>query len=266
MTAEPLDPGRGRGVPARPRAEVLEPHRPPRPPRAPDGIPPAVTLVAVSKTVPRTGPGSRRGRAPRARREPGPGGGREDPARGGALWHLIGPLQANKARRAVELFDVIETVTRSRPLGGRPDRRRGAGGRAAARPAPGQRGPRSRQGGLRSRRRVEARDRRSGRPEALDLRGLMTIGRFAVDRPRRPGATFARSAASRRACAPAGRGSGPELSMGMTDDYQVAVEEGATIVRVGRALFGERPAPQRRPGGRAARTSGPPGGHPACCC
>ena len=34
----------------------------------------------------------------------------------------------------------------------------------------------------------------------------------------------------------------PELSMGMTDDFEVAVEEGATIVRVGRALFGPRPA------------------------
>ena len=36
----------------------------------------------------------------------------------------------------------------------------------------------------------------------------------------------------------------PELSMGMTDDYEVAVEEGATLVRVGRALFGERPQSQ----------------------
>jgi hypothetical protein len=34
---------------------------------------------------------------------------------------------------------------------------------------------------------------------------------------------------------------GPDLSMGMTDDFEVAVEEGATIVRIGRALFGERP-------------------------
>jgi hypothetical protein len=46
---------------------------------------------------------------------------------------------------------------------------------------------------------------------------------------------------------------GPELSMGMTDDFEVAVEEGATIVRVGRAIFGERPpahdhaAPADRP-------------------
>ena len=36
---------------------------------------------------------------------------------------------------------------------------------------------------------------------------------------------------------------GPEMSMGMSDDYPVAVQEGATIVRVGRALFGDRPAP-----------------------
>ena len=36
---------------------------------------------------------------------------------------------------------------------------------------------------------------------------------------------------------------GPDLSMGMTDDYEVAIEEGSTLVRVGRALFGERPPP-----------------------
>ena len=36
---------------------------------------------------------------------------------------------------------------------------------------------------------------------------------------------------------------GPELSMGMSDDFEIAVEEGATLVRVGRALFGDRPVP-----------------------
>jgi uncharacterized pyridoxal phosphate-containing UPF0001 family protein len=39
-------------------------------------------------------------------------------------------------------------------------------------------------------------------------------------------------------------GLGPELSMGMSDDFPVAIEEGATIVRIGRALFGERMAPR----------------------
>jgi len=38
-------------------------------------------------------------------------------------------------------------------------------------------------------------------------------------------------------------GLGPELSMGMSDDFEVAIEEGATIVRIGRALFGARPGP-----------------------
>ena len=68
----------------------------------------------------------------------------------------------------------------------------------------------------------------------------MTIGRF-VATAEEARATFAalRTLAERlRAAHP---GLGPALSMGMTDDFEVAVEEGATIVRVGRALFGERP-------------------------
>ena len=75
--------------------------------------------------------------------------------------------------------------------------------------------------------------------EHLDVRGLMTVGRL-VDRPEDARPTFVslRSLGERlRARHP---GLGPELSMGMTDDYDIAVEEGATIVRVGRALFGER--------------------------
>ena len=67
----------------------------------------------------------------------------------------------------------------------------------------------------------------------------MTVGRL-VDRPEDARPTFvALRILGERLCArhPV---LGPELSMGMTDDYDIAVEEGATIVRVGRALFGER--------------------------
>ena len=74
----------------------------------------------------------------------------------------------------------------------------------------------------------------------LDIRGLMTIGRL-VDDPEAARPTFAalrELSAGLRARFPA---LGAELSMGMSDDFEVAVEEGATIVRVGRALFGERP-------------------------
>ena len=77
---------------------------------------------------------------------------------------------------------------------------------------------------------------------ALRLDGLMTIGRL-VDDPEAARPTFRRLrelSDELRANAP---GLGPELSMGMTDDYPIAVEEGATIVRVGRALFGARPTP-----------------------
>ena len=68
----------------------------------------------------------------------------------------------------------------------------------------------------------------------------MTIGRLVADaEAARP--TFAglrELSASLRA---GGAALGPALSMGMSDDFEVAIEEGATIVRVGRALFGARP-------------------------
>jgi uncharacterized pyridoxal phosphate-containing UPF0001 family protein len=77
----------------------------------------------------------------------------------------------------------------------------------------------------------------------LDVRGLMTVGRLVAD-PEAARPTFV---ALRRLSEQLRRSHpelGPELSMGMSDDFSVAVEEGATIVRVGRALFGERPRPE----------------------
>jgi pyridoxal phosphate enzyme (YggS family) len=158
----------------------------------------------------------------------------------GPSWHLVGPLQANKARRAVELFDVLEAVD-SLALARRLDRI--AGELRPGRPLP-----------ILLEVNVDADPAKAGflpeavapaLPELLDLpglevRGLMTIGRL-VAAPGEARPTFAalRELAARlRAGHP---GLGPELSMGMTDDFEVAVEEGSTIVRVGRALFGERP-------------------------
>ena len=74
----------------------------------------------------------------------------------------------------------------------------------------------------------------------LEVRGLMTVGRLAADAADAR-ATFRglRELGERlRARWPA---LGPELSMGMSDDFELAIEEGATIVRIGRAIFGERP-------------------------
>jgi PLP dependent protein len=165
----------------------------------------------------------------------------------GASWHLIGPLQSNKARRAVELFDVIESVD-SVDLARRLDRLAGEGGRG--------------DGGLGAAGRlgvylqvnVDRDESKSGfLPETLEaelpiladlsnlrLLGLMTIGRL-VGPAEEARPTFARlRELSERLRGRVG-GFGAGLSMGMSGDYPVAVEEGATVVRVGRALFGVRP-------------------------
>ncbi len=74
---------------------------------------------------------------------------------------------------------------------------------------------------------------------ALEVRGLMTIGRL-VDEAEAARPTFERLRTLSEAVRAGGADLGPELSMGMTDDFEVAIEEGATIVRIGRALFGPR--------------------------
>jgi hypothetical protein len=162
----------------------------------------------------------------------------------GPEWHLVGHLQGNKAARAVELFDVIGSVD-SLALAARLDR-------VAAERRPGDRR-------LPVFLQVNVDDDPAkegfspadlGRDldaildlGALEVRGLMTVGRLVGDAEEaRP--TFARLrrlSAELRAAAPA---LGAGLSMGMSDDYAVAVEEGSTLVRVGRALFGERPVRQ----------------------
>jgi pyridoxal phosphate enzyme (YggS family) len=174
----------------------------------------------------------------------------------GARWHLVGPLQANKARRAVAIFDVIESVD-SVALAVRLDRL--AGELRPGRPLP-----------ILLQVNVDADAAKAGfTPDDLaaalpalgglpnlELRGLMTVGRLAATaedarstfralrllsgRLRAPAPRPARVGAAATASA---RGLGPALSMGMSDDYPVAIEEGATLIRVGRALFGERPQP-----------------------
>jgi pyridoxal phosphate enzyme (YggS family) len=200
-----------------------------------------VTLVAVSKTVP-----AWRVRAAVAAGMTVLGENRVQeaaakvPVVGGAVWHLVGPLQANKARRAVELFDVLEAVG-SVDLARRLDRL--AGQLRPGRPMP-----------VLLQVNVAGDPAKSGFDEAeveaalptlaalpnLRLDGLMTIGRLVPSaEDARPAFRALRDLARRLRDAEPRLGAA--LSMGMTDDFEVAVEEGATIVRVGRALFGERP-------------------------
>ena len=170
--------------------------------------------------------------------EPGAEAARHGPGRP-VTWHLIGPLQSNKARRAVELFDVIETVD-SLALGARLDRLAAEHARADL--------------PVLLEVNVDADPGKSGyAPDAitadlpalanlprLRLLGLMTVGRLVAE-PEEARPTFRRlRELSERLRATEPR-LGAALSMGMSDDFEVAVEEGATIVRLGRAIFGARP-------------------------
>lgn len=154
----------------------------------------------------------------------------------GARFHLIGHLQSNKARRAVQAFDVIQTVDSAR-LARRLDE-------AAAELKPGARLP------VMIEVKLSPEETKSGvAPEELgtlveavracphlDLRGLMTMPPFS-DNPEDSRPYF-------RRLRELGQTFGlPELSMGMSQDFEVAIEEGATHVRIGTALFGPRETP-----------------------
>jgi PLP dependent protein len=162
------------------------------------------------------------------------------PAGEAPRWHLVGPLQSNKARRAMELFDVIETVD-SLDLAQRLDR-------LGSEIRPGRRSPvllqvnvdeDAAKSGFEPAELERDLEAILGLP-ALEVRGLMTVGRH-VDDPEAARPTFvALRELSGRLRAGDDR-LGPVLSMGMSLDYAVAVEEGATLIRIGSAIFGARP-------------------------
>jgi len=160
-------------------------------------------------------------------------------------WHLVGHLQANKARRALQLFDVIHSHD-SIALARRLDRLCVELGRQSV-PLLIQvdLGHEETKSGIDERelpQLVEA----MRALERLKLIGLMTLPPFFEDAEQaRP--YFRRLRELRDQLASSGsfgqhRG---ELSMGMTHDFAVAIEEGATMVRVGTAIFGEREQPQK---------------------
>jgi pyridoxal phosphate enzyme (YggS family) len=157
----------------------------------------------------------------------------------GATWHLIGPLQSNKAKRALAIFAEIESVD-SVELAGRLDR-------LAGEVRPAERVPVLLQvnvdgdpakAGFDPDRLTAAADQIAALAR-LDVRGLMTVGRL-VERAEDARPTFValRTVSDQRRCA--WPRLGPQLSVGMSDDFEIAIEEGATIVRIGRALFGHR--------------------------
>ena len=154
-------------------------------------------------------------------------------------WHLIGHLQTNKAARAATLFDYVHSV----------DSKRVADALSAHRPAgrdpigvllevelPGL--P-SRYGVVESD--VEGVVQQLVNVPAIHVMGLMTIAPYSAD-PEDARASFTRLRHIRDHMEHVTGWALPELSMGMSNDFEVAIEEGATMVRIGRAIFGERVA------------------------
>ena len=146
-------------------------------------------------------------------------------------WHLIGALQANKARAAVRTFDLVQSVDRD-DLARRLGRIAAEEGRTLPvlvevnlTPDPSRAGAAPEE--------APALCERVAQTPGLELRGLMGMAPFAGD----PRPHFARLREMFGALPDRNR---RILSMGMSGDFEVAVEEGATLVRVGTALFGPR--------------------------
>ncbi len=200
----------------------------------------AVTVVAVTKTF---GPEAVRAAVAAGLHDVGENRVQEALPKQDALpelsvhWHLIGTLQQNKARRVVGRFSLVHSVDRL-GLAHELDRRTAEGARQAvlvqvncsAEPQKGGVEPAELPALLDA-----VRDCRR-----LELRGLMTMAELTDDEAlqRRAFGMLRRL----RDDATARGHALPELSMGMSGDFEVAVEEGATMVRLGTILFGGRPA------------------------
>ena len=199
-----------------------------------DRDPASVTLVAVSKTfpaddiVPALAAGQRvfgenrvqesKGKWPLLRA-----------AFDGVELHLIGPLQSNKAREAVELFDVIETVDRPRiaeALAAEIAR----AGKAVKLFVEVNTGAEAQKAGILP---ADADGflRHCRETLGLDIEGLMCIP--PADEQASPHFALLRTIADRNGIA--------KLSMGMSADFELGIQLGATHVRVGSAIFGQRP-------------------------
>lgn len=159
-----------------------------------------------------------------------------------ARWHLVGHLQANKARRAVNLFDVIHSLD-SIDLARRLDRLCTEEGREKL-PVLIQvdLGHEETKSGI-DESELPRLIAELGPLHRLQLVGLMTLPPF-FENPEhnRPFFRHLGKLRDTLACGGAFGDRQGELSMGMTHDFEVAIEEGATMVRIGTAIFGERVA------------------------
>jgi pyridoxal phosphate enzyme (YggS family) len=154
----------------------------------------------------------------------------------GIQWHLIGHLQTNKAKYAVRLFDLIHSVD-SLTVALELDKRAAAAGKRVDCLIEVNLAGEGSKSGIKKERTAEL-VRELGKLNNISVKGLMTIPPYAED-PEAARPYFIALRRLREEIEAMGIPL-PELSMGMSSDFEVAIEEGATIVRIGRAIFGER--------------------------
>lgn len=154
-------------------------------------------------------------------------------------WHMIGHLQRNKARLAVQHFDMVETVD-SLPLALALDRHAAAAGKVLPVLLEINSGREENKSGVLPED-VDALLEGMGALAHLRLEGLMTMGPFFGDPAEsRPYFQTTRRIFERLSASRLPNVTMRVLSMGMSNSYRVAIEEGATLIRLGTRLFGER--------------------------
>jgi PLP dependent protein len=159
-------------------------------------------------------------------------------------WHMIGHLQSNKSRAATELFHAVDSVDSSRLLERLNSMAKELGKRVPVLIEINIGGEQAKSGVAPDSPELEQMLRAAPSCESLEIRGLMTVPPYGED-PEQSRPFFREM---RRLHAQIAKRNLPglrmaTLSMGMSHDFEVAIEEGSTCVRMGTAIFGERPKP-----------------------
>lgn len=208
-----------------------------------------ITLVAVGKTFPGEavreafGAGLRDFGENKVQEAEGKLAGLADLRAAGARFHLVGHLQGNKAKKAVQIFHLIQSLD-SVELGHRLERLAAEAKTLAHVLVQVDLAGEGAKFGLDETHLFPALAELRGF-KAVRVLGLMVLPPYEAD-PERTRPFFRRLCQLRDRALREDLLVGPELSMGMSHDLEVAIEEGATIVRVGTAIFGERTKPAPR--------------------
>jgi pyridoxal phosphate enzyme (YggS family) len=156
---------------------------------------------------------------------------------GKVRWHMIGHLQTNKCRDAVELFEMVQSVD-SLHLAEELNRRAEQAGKTLPILLEANIVGEASKFGYPPEKLLAQLDQLNALPR-LEIHGLMTIPPWSP-LPERARPVFRKLRELKQQCEQLLGAPLPHLSMGMTGDFEVAIEEGSTMVRIGTALFGER--------------------------